>query len=47
MIARLIQIELNFKKLKNVINMIKDNFNIVVDDNQEKEDNRLNDTMKI
>ena len=47
MISRLIQIELNLSKIKNLIQMIKENFNIIIFDNLEKDDNKLNLTMKI
>ena len=47
MTARLIQNELNLSKLKNLIQIMKENFDIIIEDSEEKEDNRLNMNMKI
>ena len=47
MIARVIQIEFFFKKLENKINMIKENYTIIIEENQEKETTKLNDIFKV
>lgn len=47
MIAKVIQIEFMFKKLQNKIKMIKENYTIVIEDNQDKETIKLNGIFKV
>ena len=47
MIAKVIQIEFFFKKLENKIKMIKENYTIVIEDNQDKETIKLNEIFKV
>ena len=47
MIAKVIQIEFFFQKLENKIKMIKENYTIIIEDNQEKETIKLNAIFKV
>ena len=47
MIAKVIQIEFFFQKLENKIKIVKENYSIIIVDNQEKETIKLNDTFKV
>jgi hypothetical protein len=47
MIAKVTQLEIVFEKLENILRMIKENYSIIIEDNTEKQNVRLNTIMKV
>ncbi len=47
MISKVTQLEITFEKLENTIRMIKENYSIIIEDNTEKQNIKLNFVMKV
>jgi Mg2+ and Co2+ transporter CorA len=47
MISKITQIELQFDTLENFLKMIKENYHIIIEDNTEKQNVKLNNVMKV
>jgi Mg2+ and Co2+ transporter CorA len=46
-ISKVTQLEIVFEKLENTIRMIKENYSIIIEDNTEKQNIKLNSVMKV
>ncbi len=47
MISKVTHLEITFEKLENTIRMIKENYSIIIEDNTEKQNIKLNSVMKV